>query len=79
MKAELTSLMNVINNPKWTEGKRMNKALQAAFAILNEAGYDIMIEEEGSMAVYSSQGDIVLCRKTYLRFKEYRDDEEFLD
>jgi hypothetical protein len=73
MKAELTSLMNVINNPKWTEGKRMNKSLQAAFTILNEAGYDIMIEEEGSMSVYSSQGDIVPSRKTYLKFKEYRD------
>lgn len=73
MKAELTTLIEVINNPQWTEGKRMNKALQAAFAILNKAGYDIMIEEEGSMAVYCSYGDIVLCRKTYLRYKEHRD------
>lgn len=79
MKAELTSLMNVINNPKWSDGKQMNKALLAAFAILNKAGYDIMIEEDGSMAVYSSMGDIVLSRKTYLRFKEYRDDEERWD
>ena len=73
MKAELTKLMKVINNPQWTDGKRMNKALMAAFTILNKAGYDIMIEEEGSMAVYSSDGDIVLCRKTYLRYKEHRD------
>lgn len=73
MNAELTTLIKVINNPQWTEGKRMNKALQAAFAILNKAGYDIMIEEEGSMAVYCRDGDIVLCRKTYLRYKEHRD------
>lgn len=73
MKAELTKLMKVINNPKMTEGQRLNKAVLAAFAILNEAGYDIMVEEDGSMAVYSSMGDIVLSRRTYLRFKEYRD------
>ena len=73
MKAELTTLIKVINNPQWKDRKRMNKALHAAFAILNKAGYDITIEEEGSMAVYSSDGDIVLCRKKYLRYKEHRD------
>jgi formylmethanofuran dehydrogenase subunit D len=46
-------------------------AVQAAFIILNAADFELVVEEDGSMAVFSSDGDIVLDSKEYIRYDEY--------
>jgi hypothetical protein len=55
-------------NPALTDVDRKTMAVQMAYKILNDADFDLVVEEDGSMSVFSSDGDIVLDRVDYVRF-----------
>lgn len=54
-----------------SESEQKTLAIQAAFIILNTADFELVVEEDGSMAVFSSDGDIVLDPQEYITYNEY--------
>lgn len=71
MKNEMNKLIQELMNPALTDVERKTMAIQAAFIILNAADFALVVEEDGSMAVFSSDGDIVLDLEEYIRYDEY--------
>lgn len=71
MKNEMNKLIQELMNPALTDAERKTMAVQAAFIILNAADFEMVVEEDGSMAVFSSDGDIVLDPQEYITYNEY--------
>ena len=71
MKDAINKMIEEVKNPMLSETEQKMMAIQAAFKILNAADFELVVEEDGSMAVFSSDGDIVLDSKEYIRYDEY--------
>ncbi len=68
MKNEMNKFIQDVMNPSLTEVERKTMAVRVAYKILSAADFDLVVEEDGSMSVFSSDGDIVLDRVDYVRF-----------
>ena len=71
MKDAINKIIEEVKNPMLSEAEQKTLAIQAAFIILNAADFELVVEEDGSMAVFSSDGDIVLGLEEYIRYDEH--------
>lgn len=70
MKNEMNKMIQEVMNPALSDVERKTMAIQVAYKILNAADFDLVVEEDGSMSVFSSDGDIVLDPVDYVKFVE---------
>lgn len=70
MKNEMKKLIQEVKNPMLTEVERKTLAIRVAYELLNAADFELVVDEDGELSVFSNEGEIVL-RKNGVEFVEF--------
>lgn len=70
MKNEMNKLIQAVKNPMLTEVERKTLAIRVAYELLNAADFELVVDEDGELSVFSNEGEIVL-RKNGVEFVEF--------
>lgn len=70
MKNEMNKMIQEVMNPMLTEVERKTLAIRVAYELLNAADFELVVDEDGELSVFSNEGEIVL-RKNGVEFVEF--------
>lgn len=60
MKNEMNKLIQEVKNPMLTEVERKTLAIRVAYELLNAADFELVVDEDGELSVFSRDGLIRL-------------------
>jgi hypothetical protein len=69
MKNEMYKMIQEVMNPMLSEVERKTLAIQVAYELLNAADFELVVDEDGALSVFSNEGEIIL-RKDGVVFVE---------
>lgn len=70
MKNEMNKMIQEVMNPMLTEVERKTLAIRVAYELLNAADFELVVDEDGELSVFSNEGEIVLG-KNGVEFVEF--------